>query len=366
MTMLTLAPEYIRAIAPYQPGKPVAELAREMGLDPAQIVKLASNENPLGMGPKARAAVEKEIADLARYPDGNGFELKAKIAEKYQVASEQIVLGNGSNDVLELISHAFLQAGDTAVYAEYAFAVYPLATQAMGATGICVKALDYGHDLDAMRAAILPSTKIVWIANPNNPTGTLARPGDLIEFLELCPSHVLVVLDEAYTEFLPAAKRSDSIAWLKRFPNLIVVRTFSKAFGLAGLRVGFALASREIIDMLNRVRQAFNVNSLAQAAATAALDDEEFLQASVRVNNQGMQQITDAFRQLGISFIESAGNFVTFHCGDAKMLNQFMLERGVIVRPLAGYGMPNSLRVSIGLPAENARFIEVLQQAMND
>ncbi|MGL4994998.1 MAG: histidinol-phosphate transaminase, partial [Deefgea sp.] len=284
----------------------------------------------------------------------------------FNVELNQIVLGNGSNDVLELISHAFLQAGDSAVYSEYAFAVYPLATQAMGATGICVKAVDYGHDLDAMRAAILPSTKIVWIANPNNPTGTLARPGDLIEFMELCPSNVIVVLDEAYTEFLPAAKRSDSIAWLKQFPNLIVVRTFSKAYGLAGLRVGFALASSDIIDMLNRVRQAFNVNSLAQAAACAALDDLEFLQESVRVNNEGMQQITDAFRRLGIGFIASSGNFVTFHCGDAKMLNQFMLERGVIVRPLAGYGMANSLRVSIGLPAENARFIAVLEEAMAD
>nr|WP_314900613.1 histidinol-phosphate transaminase [uncultured Deefgea sp.] len=366
MSLSTLAPEHIRAIAPYQPGKPVSELAREMGLNPADIVKLASNENPLGMGPKARAAVEREIAELARYPDGNGFELKAKIAQKFNVDLNQIVLGNGSNDVLELISHAFLQAGDSAVFSEYAFAVYPLATQAMGATGICVKAVDYGHDLDAMRAAILPTTKIVWIANPNNPTGTLARPGDLIEFMELCPKNVIVVLDEAYTEFLPAAKRSDSITWLKQFPNLIVVRTFSKAYGLAGLRVGFALASSEIIDMLNRVRQAFNVNSLAQAAACAALDDLEFLRESVRVNSEGMLQITDAFRRLGISFIESSGNFVTFHCGDAKMLNQFMLERGVIVRPLAGYGMLNSLRVSIGLASENARFIAVLEEAMAD
>lgn len=364
MSLTSLAPEHIRAIAPYQPGKPVSELAREMGLNPADIVKLASNENPLGMGPKARAAVEQEIAELARYPDGNGFELKAKIAQKFSVELNQIVLGNGSNDVLELISHAFLQAGDSAVYSEYAFAVYPLATQAMGATGICVKAVDYGHDLDAMRASITATTKIVWIANPNNPTGTLARPGDLIEFLELCPRNVIVVLDEAYTEFLPAAKRSDSIAWLKQFPNLIVVRTFSKAYGLAGLRVGFALASSDIIDMLNRVRQAFNVNSLAQAAACAALDDLAFLQESVRVNNEGMQQITDALRRLDLGFIESSGNFVTFHCGDAKMLNQFMLERGVIVRPLAGYGMANSLRVSIGLPSENVRFIEVLEEAM--
>lgn len=366
MSLASLAPEYIRAIAPYQPGKPVSELAREMNLDPAKIVKLASNENPLGMGPKARAAVERELAELARYPDGNGFDLKAKIASKFAVNLDQIVLGNGSNDILELIAHAFLKEGDSAVFSEYAFAVYPLATQAVGASNICVKAVDYGHDLDAMRAAIRPDTKIVWIANPNNPTGTLARPGDLIEFLELCPKNVLVVLDEAYTEFLPREKRSDSIGWLKQFANLIVVRTFSKAYGLAGLRVGFALANPEVADILNRIRQPFNVNSLAQAAAVAALDDLEFLKQSVEVNAAGMKQITEALQELGLSFIESYGNFVTFHCGDAKLLNQFMLERGVIVRPLAGYGMANSLRVSIGLPEENARFIEVLREAMED
>ncbi|GHD58411.1 histidinol-phosphate transaminase [Jeongeupia chitinilytica] len=361
-----LAPHHIRAIAPYQPGKPIGELARELGLDPATIVKLASNENPLGIGPKARAAVERELAELARYPDGSGYELKAKIARKFGVGEAQIVLGNGSNDVLDLIARTFLTAGDSSVYSQYAFAVYPLAVQAMGAEGIAVRAVDYGHDLEAMRAAIRPDTKIVWIANPNNPTGTLARPGDLIEFLELCPAHVLVVLDEAYTEYLPREKRSDSIAWLRQFPNLIVVRTFSKAYGLAGLRVGMALASPEVADLLNRLRQPFNVNSLAQAAACAALDDDAFLAESVRVNLAGMAQLTAAFQRMGLSFIQSYGNFVTFHCGDAGLLNRFMLERGVIVRPLAGYGLPNSLRVSIGLPEENARFIAVLEEAMDD
>ncbi|WP_148715222.1 histidinol-phosphate transaminase [Chitinolyticbacter meiyuanensis] len=366
MSLFELAPDYVRAIAPYQPGKPISELAREMGLDPAGIVKLASNENPLGMSPLARTALEQEIAELARYPDGNGFELKAKIASKFNVGLDRIVLGNGSNDILELIARAFLTPGDSAVYSQYAFAVYPLAIQACGATGIQVRAVDYGHDLEAMRAAIQPNTKIVWIANPNNPTGTLARPGDLIEFLELCPEHVLVVLDEAYTEYLPREKRSDSIAWLAQFPNLIVVRTFSKAYGLAGLRVGFGLASPEVADVLNRVRQPFNVNSLAQAAASAALDDVDFLRESVRVNNEGMVQLTAAFQRLGLSFIQSWGNFVTFHCGDAAALNRYLLERGVIVRPLAGYNMPNSLRVSIGLAEENARFIAVLEQAMAD
>ncbi|XZG71555.1 histidinol-phosphate transaminase [Chitinibacteraceae bacterium HSL-7] len=366
MTLTALAPEYVRAIHPYQPGKPIGELAREMGLDEASIVKLASNENPLGLGPKARAAIDAAVAELARYPDGNGFDLKAKIATKFGVAAEQIVLGNGSNDVLELIARAFLTPADSSVYSQYAFAVYPLAIQACGARGIEVRAEDYGHDLVAMRAAIRPDTKIVWIANPNNPTGTLARPGDLLEFLQLCPDNVLVVLDEAYTEFLPKEKRSDSILWLRDFPNLIVVRTFSKAYGLAGLRVGFALASPEVAGILNRVRQPFNVNSLAQAAACAALDDLEFLRESVRVNQEGMAQLTAAFAELDVPFIPSYGNFVTFHCGDAVALNRFMLERGVIVRPLAGYQLPNALRVSIGLPEENARFIEVLREALAD
>ncbi|GAA5785853.1 histidinol-phosphate aminotransferase 2 [Chitiniphilus shinanonensis] len=366
MSLQDLAPSYIRAIAPYQPGKPISELAREMNLEPEDIVKLASNENPLGMSPMARAAIERTLPELARYPDGNGFELKAKIAQRFGVSAGSIVLGNGSNDILELVARAFLTPADSSVYSEYAFAVYPLVVQACGSQGIEVRAVDYGHDLEAMRAAIRPDTKVVWIANPNNPTGTLARPGDLIEFLEQCPPQVLVVLDEAYTEFLPREKRSDSIQWLQRFPNLIVVRTFSKAYGLAGLRVGFGLASPEVADILNRVRQPFNVNLLAQAAACAALDDTVFLADSLRVNNEGMKQLTDAFVRLGLSFIPSCGNFVTFHCGDAAGLNRFMLQRGVIVRPLAGYRMPDSLRVSIGLPEENARFIAVLEEALGD
>ncbi|TJZ73845.1 histidinol-phosphate transaminase [Chitiniphilus eburneus] len=366
MSLQDLAPAYVRAIAPYQPGKPISELAREMKLDPDQIVKLASNENPLGMSPMARAAIERTLPELARYPDGNGFELKAKISQRFGVQGDSIVLGNGSNDILELIARAFLTPADSSVFSEYAFAVYPLAIQACGAQGIQVRAVDYGHDLEAMRAAIRPDTKVVWIANPNNPTGTLARPGDLIEFLELCPPQVLVVLDEAYTEFLPREKRSDSIQWLQRFPNLIVVRTFSKAYGLAGLRVGFGLASPEVAGILNRVRQPFNVNLLAQAAACAALDDTIFLADSQRVNNEGMAQLTDAFVRLGLGFIPSHGNFITFHCGDAAALNLFMLQRGVIVRPLAGYNMPDSLRVSIGLPEENARFIAVLEEALGE
>ena len=366
MTPAERAPAYIRAIAAYQPGKPTSELAREMGLDEASIVKLASNENPLGMGSKARAAVLAAVEKLARYPDGNGFALKAKIAETFGVAQDSIVLGNGSNDVLELIAHTFLTPGTSAVFAQYAFAVYPLVTQATGADSIVVRAVEYGHDLPAMLAAIRPDTRVVFIANPNNPTGTLCRPGDLLDFLEAVPASVLVVLDEAYTEYLAPEKRPDSIGWLACFPNLIVSRTLSKAYGLAGLRVGFALAAPAVADLMNRLRQPFNVNSLAQAAACAALDDTDFLAATVKLNQEGMSQITAAFVRLGLSYIPSAGNFVTFHCGDAAALNHFMLKNGVIVRPLAGYGMSDCLRVSIGTHAENARFIAVLEEAMAD
>ncbi|KAF0814254.1 Histidinol-phosphate aminotransferase [Andreprevotia sp. IGB-42] len=366
MSLCDLAPEYVRAISPYQPGRPIDEVARELNLDPATIVKLASNENPLGIGPKARAAVAAQLGDLARYPDDAAFSLKHKIGQKFGVKESQVILGAGSNDILEFIAHAFLAPGVSSVYAQYTFAVYPLAVQATGATGIEVRAIDYGHDLEAMLAAIRPDTRVVWIANPNNPTGTLARPGDLIEFLEKCPKDVLVVLDEAYTEFLPQEKRSDSISWLRQFPNLLVCRTFSKAYGLAGLRVGFALMSEEVAGIINRVRRPFNVNNLALAAAEAALDDIEFLRESVRINTEGMAQITGALQRLGIPFIQSWGNFVTFHVGDAKALNQYMLQNGVILRPLAGYNMPDSLRVSIGLPQENARFIEVLEAALAD
>ena len=364
MDLTQLAPEYIRSIAPYQPGKPTSELAREMGLAESSIVKLASNENPLGLSPKAKAAMAAAMDELARYPDGNGFELKAKVASKHQVEMNQIVLGNGSNDVLELVARTFLAPGDSAVYSQYSFAVYQLAVQAVGAIGVETPAVEYGHDLDAMLAAIRPDTTIVFIANPNNPTGTLIPAEQVERFMQSCPANVLVVLDEAYTEYLPAELQLDSVALTRRFPNLIVSRTLSKAYGLAGLRVGFAITSAPVADLMNRVRQPFNVNSLAQAAAVAALDDAEFLAETVKINTAGMQQIIAAFDRLGVSYIPSFGNFIAFHCQDAAVMNRFMLEKGVIVRPLAGYKMPNTLRVSIGLPQENARFIEVLEQAL--
>ena len=364
MSIASLAPDYIRAIMAYQPGKPISELAREMGIAEASIVKLASNENPLGMSTQAREAAVAAVADVARYPDGGAFALKSALCRKFGVRPEQLIVGNGSNDILELASQAFLAPGLSAVYSRHAFAVYPLATNARGARGIEVAAKNFGHDLDAMAAAIEPQTRVVFIANPNNPTGTFVPGAELEAFLAKVPRHVLVVLDEAYTEYLAPEQRYDSIAWLARFPNLLVSRTFSKAYGLAGLRVGYAIAHPEVADLMNRVRQPFNVSSVGLAAAEAALADEEFIARSAEVNRRGMAQLVAAFRELGLEWIPSAGNFVTFKVGDAIGVNQALLRQGVIVRPIAAYGMPHWLRVSIGLPEENARFIEALRQAL--
>lgn len=364
MSIASLAPDYIRAIMAYQPGKPISELAREMGIPEESIVKLASNENPLGMSARARDAAIAAIGEVSRYPDGGAFALKKALCERFGVKPEQLVIGNGSNDILELASQAFLAPGLSAVYSLHAFAVYPLATNARGARGIEVAAKNFGHDLDAMAAAIEPQTRVVFIANPNNPTGTFVPGAELEAFLAKVPRHVLVVLDEAYTEYLAPEQRYDSIAWLARFPNLLVSRTFSKAYGLAGLRVGYGIAHPEVADLMNRVRQPFNVSSVALAAAEAALGDDEFLARSAELNRRGMTQLVAAFRELGLEWIPSAGNFVTFKVGDAIGVNQALLRQGVIVRPIAAYGMPHWLRVSIGLPEENARFIEALRQAL--
>ncbi|HEY7658582.1 MAG TPA: histidinol-phosphate transaminase [Burkholderiales bacterium] len=364
MNICDLAPGHIRAIAPYQPGKPISELAREMGIEEARIIKLASNENPRGVSPLARRAIEATLAELARYPDGNGFELKQALARRYGIPQERIVLGNGSNDVLEMAARAFLAPGLAAVYSQHAFAVYPLAVQAAGATGIEVPARDYGHDLAEMRRALTPATRLVFIANPNNPTGTLAPARELEAFISGLPREVLVVLDEAYNEYLLPEHRSDSIGWLARFSHLVVTRTFSKVYGLAGLRVGYAFAAAGVADLMNRVRQPFNVNSVALAAATAALDDAGFVRESFELNRSGMRQLTDAFARLGIEYIPSHGNFVSFRVGGAAGVYQKLLRAGVIVRPIASYGMPQHLRVTIGLEAENARFLAALEQAL--
>jgi histidinol-phosphate aminotransferase len=359
-----LAPEYVRAIAPYQPGKAIAELRRELGI--SDIVKLASNENPLGASPLAVAAMRDALEDIARYPDGNGFELKAGLSEHYGVRPEQIVLGNGSNDVLELVARTFLKPGAAAVYSQYAFAVYPLATQAVGAVGIETPAKDHGHDPQRMLAAITPGTRIVFLANPNNPTGTLLTPAEVLALLRATPREVLVVLDEAYNEYLPENLRADSVSWLDEFPNLVITRTFSKAYGLAGLRVGFAIASPGVADLMNRLRQPFNVNSVAQAAAAAALKDQAFLRKTYQFNREGMVQITEAFARLGIEHIPSYGNFVSFRVGDAQRVFRRLLEQGVIVRPIGNYGLPRHLRVTIGLPAENRKFLVALERVLDE
>ena len=361
-----LAPDYIRAIAPYQGGKPIAELAREMGLNEADIIKLASNENPLGISPKAQMAIDEAVHTIARYPDGNSFELRKCVSEKFNVARNQIVFGNGSNDILELAARAFLHAGCEAIYSQHAFAVYPLVTQAVGATGVVVTAKNYCHDLDGFLKAITPKTRLIFIANPNNPTGTLIAKDALKAFLKQVPAHILVVLDEAYDEYLSLAHQSEAIGWLNEFDNLIISRTFSKAYGLAGLRIGFGLMQADVADVLNRVRQPFNVNSIAQAAAIASLADDDFVARSYAANQAGMVQLTQGFKQLGLEYIPSFANFVSFKVANAAQVNQQLLKNGVIVRPIANYEMPEYLRVSIGLFSENARFLEVLEKILSE
>jgi len=367
MDLSELSPAYVRSIAPYQPGKPISELAREMGLDERKIVKLASNENPRGFGPRTRAAIEAALGDIARYPDGNGFELKSALAKRYGVEMSQIVLGNGSNDVLELVSLAFLGPGRAAVYSQHAFAVYPLATQARGARSIVVPARDFGHDVEAMADAVDEETRVVWVANPNNPTGTMVTPERLEAFVRRVPERVIVVIDEAYNEYLHANLRADTLGWLRRHPNLVVTRTFSKAYGLAGLRVGYALAHPAVADVMNRIRQPFNVNSIALAAAAAALNDMEFVARSYAENLQGLRQLEEGAKKLGLEWIPSYGNFVTIRVGRAGETYKRLLRRGVIVRPVGGgYQLPEHLRVTVGTADENERFLAALSASLGE
>lgn len=362
--MTIQAPDYIRNIAPYQGGKPITELAREMGLQVHDIVKLASNENPLGISPKAEYAIQEAIMEIARYPDGNSFALRDVVSNKFGVTHQQIVFGNGSNDILELAARAFLTAGSETIYSQHAFAVYPLVTQAMGAKGVVVPANAYGHDLSAMLKAITANTRMIFIANPNNPTGTLLDKDAVYKFLKQVPSNILVVLDEAYDEYLSIDNKSEAIHWLQQFPNLLISRTLSKAYGLAGLRIGFGLCHADIADMMNRVRQPFNVNNVAQAAAIASLQDDDFVARSYALNQAGMVQLTQGFDKLGLSYIPSFANFVSVKVGDAAAINQQLLKNGVIVRPVANYELPEYLRVSIGLFSENAKFLLVLEQIL--
>ena len=368
MNLCDLAPEYIHSIAPYQPGKPISELAREIGLDESSIIKLASNENPLGTSPLALEAMEKALTEVMRYPDGSGFELKKALSEKYVVNSDQIVLGNGSNDVLELAARVFLKPGTSAVFSQHAFAVYPLVTQAAGATGIVVPAKNYGHDIDAMLNAIKPETRIVFIANPNNPTGTFLPAPDILRFLERVPCDVLVILDEAYNEYLSDVSRVNTIKWLDIFPNLLITRTFSKIYGMAGIRIGFGLAHAQLSGLMNRIRQPFNVNSIGLAGALAAINDTEFVKRSYALNQVGMLQITTGLRHLGLTYIPSHGNYLSFRVENGKTaaVYQHLLQGGVIVRPVGIYEMPEFLRVTVGLSSENNKFLQLLESAVKE
>lgn len=353
----------VRQLVPYVAGKPIEELERELGL--TNIIKLASNENPLGPGKKALAAIQAALPKLTLYPDGNGFNLKSALAKKYALNANQITLGNGSNELLELVARAFLQPGLEAMFSEHAFAVYPIVTQAVGATAVVVPALHYGNDLEAMAARISDKTRVIFIANPNNPTGTLLRQLDLGRFISALPKHCLCVLDEAYFEFVNGQDRINSLDWFKTNPNLIITRTFSKAYGLAGLRVGYGLSSPEIADILNRVRQPFNNNALALAAAEAALSDEDYLRQTIVVNAQGMADLTAGFKAQGLEWIPSAGNFVSVDLKrPGQAVYEALLRKGVIVRPVANYGLPNHLRISIGTPAENQFFLKALAETL--
>jgi histidinol-phosphate aminotransferase len=360
---LTHAADGVGALTPYIPGKPIAELERELGV--SHSIKLASNENPLGVSPRVIQALTDAMGELSRYPDGSGFELHQRLAEKHQRDASTITLGNGSNDVLDMVARVFLAPGKESLFSQYAFAVYPISSQATGASLISAPAKDYGHDLDGMQKRLTDKTAVVWIANPNNPTGTWLTEEALYHFLQQVPETTIVVIDEAYLEYVQAADYPDASQWLDEFPNLIVTRTFSKAYGLASLRIGYAMSHPDVADLLNRVRQPFNVNSMAQVAALAALEDEAFIHQSVALNNAGMEQLCQGFEALSLAYIPSVGNFITLDLGrDASAVDQALLKLGCITRPLAGYSMPNHLRISIGLEEENRRLLSALREVL--
>jgi histidinol-phosphate aminotransferase len=360
MTRLPRALTHIAELAPYQPGLPIAAVARRYGLDPAAIVKLASNENPLGMSPKARQALTAALSDQHRYPEQH--DLQQALAARHSLVPDNVILGNGSCDLLDVIARTFLGPGDEAISSQYGFAIYRIATQAAGARNVVVPAAAYGHDLDAIRQAITPATNVIWIANPNNPTGTFVPYSQVKEFLERVPPRVLVVLDEAYYEYLSPELRADSSTWLAGYPNLVLIRTFSKVYGLAGLRVGYAMGSAEIVEILNRARQPFNVSTAAIAAAGAALEDDAFVAKSYRHNRRAVRQLRQGLQASGLEILPAYGNFVTFKSLQAAQLNEFLLQQGVIVRPLNGYGMPDWLRVTAGTVHENNRFLATLTE----
>lgn len=362
--MTVKVPGHINDLPKYVAGRPVGEVAREFGLDPDAIVKLASNENPLGMSASAKAAIVAAVSDTARYPDPHGHDLRQAISGMLDVPPDWIILGSGSSEILEMSGRAFLAPGDAGVYAQYGFTVYNSAIKVTGAEAIVVPARDFGHDLPAMAQAITPAVNLVFVANPNNPTGTYFSAAEFDAFMASVDGRAVVVLDEAYQEYLDPADRFDVKALVEANPNLIVSRTFSKAYGLAGLRVGYAVAQPQLIEALNKVRPTFNVNQAAQAAATAALKDLEFLQQSRTLNDAGLKKMTAFCEAHGLDYVPSKGNFVLIHVGDAAGYNQKLLRKGVIVRPVANYQLPEWLRVSIGTEAENQRFFDVMDDLL--
>jgi len=358
-----LAHPGVRALRPYEPGKPIDELERELGI--SNIIKLASNENPLGPSPQAVAAATAALVGVHLYPDGNAFNLKQAIAKKLGVASEQIIIGNGSSDILDFVLRAFVTPEHEVIYAQHAFAMYPILTSIVGARAVKVPAVNWGHDLQAMLSAITNDTRVIFIANPNNPTGTWLSRSALTDFLKQVPSHVLVVLDEAYFEYVDEADYANGIELLAASENLVVTRTFSKVFGLAGLRIGYGVCHPGLADFLNRVRPPFNANSPALAAAEAALADVAHLQASVALNRKGMEQLAAAFRVLKLDYIPSVGNFISVRMPkNGREVFQALLRQGVIVRPVDNYEMPDTLRITVGTEEENLKFIEALEAVL--
>lgn len=354
----------LRDLPVYQPGRPIEEVARELGLQPREVIKLASNENPLGPSPAAVAAMEKALQTLHLYPDGNAYYLKQKLAERLGVEPRHLILGNGSNEVIEFVGHALMSPGSEVVVSEFCFAVYPIVTRLFGATLVSVPAVNYGHDLRGMLRAITPRTRVVFVANPNNPTGTLAAREEIVTLLNEVPADVLLVMDEAYIEFLDDA--IDLLPFIQRDlkPNLLLMRTFSKIYGLAGLRLGYGIGHPDVIAALEKVRQPFNINSLVQAGALAALDDVEHVLRTRANNFQGMRFLEDAFRQLGLSFIPSAANFVLVKVDDGQKVFEELQKEGVITRPMGGYRLPEYIRISVGTPQENARCLAALRKAI--
>ncbi len=349
-------------LQPYQPGKPIEELERELGV--VNAIKLASNENPWGCSPSVKSAI-CAYSDIGQYPDANGFALKNKLAGYLGVESAQVTLGNGSNEVLDLLTRVFVGPGDEVIFSDYAFLVYPLVTRAVGGVTVVTPAMDWGHDLDAMSAAVGDKTRLIFIANPNNPTGTYVSGPALEKFIDTVPDHVVIVIDEAYFEYVTADDYPNSLDWIGRYPNLVVTRTFSKIYGLASLRVGYGVASAEITDLLNRVRQPFNVNSLAQVAAVAAIGDAAHLQQCARDNAVQLERFTGFCRDRGLGYIPSVANFLAVEFGPRTgVIYQELLRLGVIVRPLENYNMPEHLRITIGRKTEMDKLFGALRSVL--